>query len=244
MAKKWAKKFYNTKQWRATRNAYFHSQNGICELCGKPGEEVHHKIYLTSENIDDPNITLDWDNLQLLCKACHFAIHEKAFEIARYNRNKSPVIDGKLEFDSNGNIKPKKNIYIVWGSPASGKTTYVKENKDKHDLVMDLDYLMRALYISDTRPQIEDAYPFARDMRDYFYEMVKERKYHFNAVWIIAGLPFKKTREELANKMNAELIYIESTRESSIEKAKKDDSRLNKEHQFKLINKYFDELEL
>ena len=44
--------------------------------------------------------------------------------------------------------------------------------------------------------------------------------------------------------MNAELIYIESTRESSIEKAKKDDSRLNKEHQFKLINKYFDELEL
>lgn len=243
MTKKWAKQFYNKKDWKRTRNAYFHSQNGICELCGKPGEEVHHKKYLTQENINDINITLNWDNLQLLCKACHFAIHEKAYEIGRYNRNKSPVIDNKLEFDSEGNLKIKKNIFIVWGSPASGKTTYVKENKDKHDLVMDLDYIMRALYIADDRPQIEDAFPFARDIRDYFYEMVKERKYYFNAVWIIAGLPFKKDRQKLVDYLNAELIYIESTREESIERAKNDDSRPNKEHQFKIINKYFDELE-
>lgn len=33
--------------------------------------EVHHKIPLTPENINNPDITLNWDNLELLCKDCH-----------------------------------------------------------------------------------------------------------------------------------------------------------------------------
>ena len=33
--------------------------------------EVHHKIPLTPENIRNPDITLGWSNLELLCKKCH-----------------------------------------------------------------------------------------------------------------------------------------------------------------------------
>ena len=32
---------------------------------------MHHKIPLTPENVRDTNITLNWDNLELLCKSCH-----------------------------------------------------------------------------------------------------------------------------------------------------------------------------
>lgn len=42
---------------------------------GVPGEIVHHKIELTPMNIDKPEITLNWDNLELVCRNCHALIH-------------------------------------------------------------------------------------------------------------------------------------------------------------------------
>ena len=40
-----------------------------------PGDEVHHKIRLTPENIKDPQVALNWNNLELLCKDCHNQEH-------------------------------------------------------------------------------------------------------------------------------------------------------------------------
>lgn len=94
MAKPWAAPFYNSKAWRRCRKAYAESVFLLCEECGAPGEEVHHKIELTPENIHDPSITLNWDNLQLLCHRCH-------------DKTKRPVLtatrDG-LQFDENGQL--------------------------------------------------------------------------------------------------------------------------------------------
>jgi len=57
------------------------AKGNMCERCLKRGIietgakdrplEVHHKVPLTEENLRDPNITLSWDNLELLCKDCH-----------------------------------------------------------------------------------------------------------------------------------------------------------------------------
>jgi len=33
--------------------------------------EVHHKTTLSADNIKDPNVALNWSNLELLCKSCH-----------------------------------------------------------------------------------------------------------------------------------------------------------------------------
>lgn len=71
MAKSWAAPFYNSRAWRKCRKAYAESKFFLCEVCGEAGEEVHHKIELTPDNINDPSVTLSWSNLQLLCHACH-----------------------------------------------------------------------------------------------------------------------------------------------------------------------------
>lgn len=42
-----------------------------------PGDQVHHKKHLTPKNINDPEITLNWDNLELLCLDCHRKEHDK-----------------------------------------------------------------------------------------------------------------------------------------------------------------------
>lgn len=93
-------RFYKTKQWKQTRAAYITYKHGICERCTNskhkdksgfsPGKYVHHKIYITTKNIHDADITLNFNNLELLCYQCHQAEHfPKTIE---------------YEFDENGDL--------------------------------------------------------------------------------------------------------------------------------------------
>ena len=71
-----------TEQWKSCRDAYAASVGGLCEKCyaqGRivPGEIVHHKVHLDPQNVNDPEVTLNWENLQLLCRDCHGAEHRK-----------------------------------------------------------------------------------------------------------------------------------------------------------------------
>jgi 5-methylcytosine-specific restriction enzyme A len=80
MAANFSKKFYQSKAWRETRASYIAKVYGLCERCltmatMRPCEDVHHKIRLTPENINDPNITLNHDHLMALCKECHNSVH-------------------------------------------------------------------------------------------------------------------------------------------------------------------------
>lgn len=94
MAREFAIKFYNSKAWKKCREVYKQSVYGLCERCGQSGDEVHHKIYLTPENINDPYITLNWENLELLCATCHSKEHNEKY---------SPLREG-FEFDENGDL--------------------------------------------------------------------------------------------------------------------------------------------
>ena len=81
MARDFATQFYKTQQWKKCRDLYAASVGGVCEVCWEKGiitagEIGHHKIFLTPENIDDPNVTLNWKNLQLVCRDCHADIHK------------------------------------------------------------------------------------------------------------------------------------------------------------------------
>ena len=80
--REFAEKFYKSVAWQKCRAAYAKSVGGLCERCLRkglyvPGEVVHHKIHLTPENIGRPEITLDWNNLELLCRNCHGDEHQR-----------------------------------------------------------------------------------------------------------------------------------------------------------------------
>ena len=74
-------RFYTTWAWRRCRKAFAESKGNLCEKCLKRGIieagskdrplEVDHKTPLSHENYKDPKVSLNWDNLELLCKACH-----------------------------------------------------------------------------------------------------------------------------------------------------------------------------
>lgn len=80
MAKDFAQGFYKNKAWQRCRDAYTASVGGLCEECLREnkitaGEIVHHKIHLTPDNINDPAVSLNWDNLELVCRSCHLKLH-------------------------------------------------------------------------------------------------------------------------------------------------------------------------
>jgi len=75
MAKDYARSFYKSKAWQDCRLSYVYKVHGLCERCEGVGKIVHHKVYITPDNINDPSITLDHDNLELLCQTCHNREH-------------------------------------------------------------------------------------------------------------------------------------------------------------------------
>ena len=122
--------FYRSKEWgnllkvlrlqRVDSSGYL-----ICEHCGKPIVNKydcigHHKIYLTEENYTDANISLNPDNIQLVHHSCHNRIHNK------------------LGYS-------KREVFIVYGSPLSGKSTYVNDVMSAGDLIVDIDSIWQAV---------------------------------------------------------------------------------------------------
>lgn len=74
------------------------SVNHLCERClskgiVKPAEIVHHKIELNPSNINNPDVTLNFDNLEAVCRDCHADIHNR--------------IERRYVIDNNGKVLPK-----------------------------------------------------------------------------------------------------------------------------------------
>lgn len=79
--------FYKSTPWKKCRDSYAKCVGYVCERChnrnvnyekGKNFYKqfiVHHKIYLTHENINNHNISLNFKNLELVCIACHNREH-------------------------------------------------------------------------------------------------------------------------------------------------------------------------
>ena len=110
MAKAWAKAFYNSAVWQRVREAALIRDGYLCTCCGELAEEVHHIIPLTAQNVNDPKISLNLDNLSSLCEACHKARHSIDRATARMKDKDLAELSAermsKYEFDANGFLVP------------------------------------------------------------------------------------------------------------------------------------------
>lgn len=142
------------------------------------------------------------------------------------------------KFDKNGEMVPI-DVYIVWGSPASGKTTYVRKNMKNGDLVVDLDLIKQSLSLEGKTKAPDNLVNIALNVREHIYKLIETRKINSNDVWVVAGLPNAEERKNLKKRLNAKLIFIEATKQQCIDRAMNDSERQDKEKQIKIINKWF-----
>lgn len=195
MPQSWAKKFYNSKEWRALRERLIAESNFMCSECGESYLKNsalligHHIKELTPTNIQDANIALNPDNIKIICRRCHDKEHRR--------------------FEFGGG----HNVYIVYGAPCSGKSTYVNQVAQRGDLIVDFDAIMQAISGCEYHHHLNGLKKPTFAVRDTLLDMIRMRVGGWCDAYVIGGYPRKLQREQLAAKLGAELIYIDTTRE-------------------------------
>ena len=88
--------FYKCKEWKQCRESFL-TANSLCARCLQEGRIepaviVHHKTHLNPENVKDPSISLNFENLEGLCQSCHNREHFGDKTERRWR-----FVDGELE---------------------------------------------------------------------------------------------------------------------------------------------------
>lgn len=109
VARDFAVGFYRSKRWRSVQARYMALPVGtargtcpprMCERCFEltgqlvPAEMVHHKVHIEPWNVDDPSVTLSFDNLMRVCRDCHAKLH--------YGEG----YEQRVAFDEDGRVVP------------------------------------------------------------------------------------------------------------------------------------------
>lgn len=192
--------FYQSKQWiNLVRALKFErlNDNGelICWHCKKPITRKydaigHHTIFLTEDNVNDYEISLNPSLIQFVHHVCHNKIHNKLGHT-------------------------KREVFLVYGSPFSGKSEYVESVRESGDLIVDINRIWQCVSgCKYEKPARLNAVVFG--LRDELLREVKYRVGKWDNAYIIGGYPLISERERLCKELGAREIYIESSKEECL----------------------------
>lgn len=198
--------FYKSKEWwnllQAIKSERL-DENGqlICKHCGKPIVRAydcigHHTIPLTEENVNMVEISLNPALIWLVHHKCHNKIHNKL---------------GSMSYGC-------RKVYIVYGSPLSGKSTWVRESMNEGDLVIDMDSIWQCVsgcgrYV---KPPRLNAIVFG--VRDKLLDDAKYRRGKWQDAYVIGGYPLISERERLCKELDAELVFIDTSEQECLDR--------------------------
>lgn len=200
--------FYCRKDYLDLAQACKIKSGGVCAKCGGVFDiselRPHHKVELTLDNIDDVNVTLNPDNIEVLCHDCHNAAHKRF-----------------------GYTVGAKHVYLVYGSPCAGKTTYVNSVATRNDLIVDLDKIHRAICICGLYDKPDATKRVAFNVRDYLLDEVRTAtpRRKWQDAYIIGTYPDRIDRDMFVQDYGAELVHIDTSKEECIKRAYQDIER-------------------
>lgn len=207
--------FYGSDQWKAFRLVLINERVNadgfvICAHCGQPIVKAydciaHHTVELTEENYLDYAISLNPDLIELVHHRCH-NIHHDRF----------------------GN-KQQRQVFLVYGSPLSGKTSYVAEVMNEGDLVIDIDSIWQCVSGCDRYIKPSRLKSVVFGVRDNLLDAVQYRRGRWLNAYVIGGYPFKRDRERIVDRLGAREIYIDTSREECMSRAIDSENRNSKE---------------
>ncbi len=113
-----------------------------------------------------------------------------------------------------------KNVYLIYGAPCSGKTTYALEHAKPSDLIVDVDRICQAISINDLYDKPEHIVDAAMSVRNNLIQYIEEDK-SFNDAYIIGGYPRRQYRQSLANRLHARTILIDTDIETCLARSAK-----------------------
>lgn len=205
--------FYRSREWEALLRTMSldparQNANGdiICEHCGKPivlkyDRIGHHKKHLTLANVNNADVALNPANIAFVHHRCHNEIHER-FGFGQPTQHV---------------YRPKK-VYLVHGSPCSGKSTYAASVAGPGDLLLDMDAIWACISADASVQGIHAGHDDRLrqnvfKVRDCILDMIKTRFGEWNNAYIVGGYPRIMERERMATIYGAEIIHIDTPRD-------------------------------
>ena len=137
----------------------------------------------------------------------------------------------------------KRNVFLVCGSPASGKTTYVAQHKSGNDLVVDLDYLCAALNGETGNVHLNHApiLSVALEVRELLYQIIQARRGRWERAFVITTIADTREMKAIADELRAEVVLMPTTLEECIRRIQSDESRAhNRKLNEKLAAEWFE----
>lgn len=199
--------FYRSSEWQKFREVVISERmrpDGFVydEETGKPiirkyDIVLHHKIFLTEENVNDRTISLNPDNIEIVSHLTHNKLHDKLGYI-------------------------RKEVYLIYGSPCSGKSTYLDSVIQKGDLIMDVNRIRQCVSGLSTHEIVPALNSVVFGIRDLLMDAITTRRGRWNNAYIIGGFPLISERERIVKQTGAREIYIESTMEECLSRLEKD----------------------
>lgn len=200
--------FYRTKEWRELIQIIRldrAQEEGvpICACCGKPIVKAydcigHHIEPLTEENVYDANISLNPDNIMLVHHRCHNKLHDRL------------------------GLSYAKQVFLVYGAPLSGKTSYVTKVMRAGDMVVDMDNIWQCISGQDryVKPQRLKQNVFA--LRDFMIDMIRTRRGNWLNAYVVGGYPLVSERARLIRSLGAREIYIDTPKSDCLQRVESD----------------------
>lgn len=203
--------FYKSADWKKFRDIIIAERTApdgfiYDEYSGQPIIKaydivLHHKEPLTFENVNNPMISLNPDNIMIVSHASHNEIHNRF------------------------NLYQRQRVYIVHGAPLSGKKTFVQQAKGDRDLVVDIDRLWSAITMEPLYVKNNYLKSNVFEIRNALIDQVRTRTGQWTTAWIIGGYPRRGERERLADRLGAELIHIDTSKAECMDRLAQDTGR-------------------
>lgn len=200
--------FYKSREWESFRRVLIAERTDSsgfvrCAHCGEPITKkydliIHHVIELTETNCNDAAIAFNPDNCVCVHFRCHNAIHDR--------------------WQGGYRAKPKQ-VYIVYGAPLSGKSTWVNESMGYGDMVADLDSIWECVTGKPRYVKPDKMRGVVFQMWERELELIRYRSGKWNNAYVITGGAVKADRKYLFERVNAdEYIFIDTPKETCLER--------------------------
>lgn len=112
-------------------------------------------------------------------------------------------------------------VYLIYGSPCSGKSTYVKENFKPGDIVCDVDRLYAALCFNEEHKEELYAQEVAKSLYTELLDIIRDRKGHWKNAYVVSLANTPEKVKAAMERVNADkAVFIDTPFEVCMERAK------------------------
>lgn len=216
--------FYASAPYQRFRSAVIAERGPRCQKCQSiipnPTDiHLHHTIELTPENYRDTTISLNPKNVLVLCRTCHDATHQR------------------FGYEGTG-----RKVYIVYGPPLSGKSTFVAQRAKRGDLVVDMDRLFEAVSLLPEYDKPDSLLSNVLGVHDLLIDNIKTRHGKWGSAWIVGGYAEKYRRERLADELSAEMVFCDVSKQECLARLEMDvRRRMRKAEWAGYVEKWFEQ---